>query len=665
MNISLGIDTGGTYTDAALVNQTTGKVLASAKALTTRDDLSIGIKKAIVAALNAKQRSLPQNELNMVALSTTLATNAIAEGYGGHVCLLLIGYDKKLMHQYDFHRELVTDDVVYLRGGHDIRGNEMAPMDEDAARQAILARRTAVEAFAVSGYFGVRNPDHELKVRALAEDLTGLPVTCGHELTARLNAVRRAITVVLNAQLISLLRDLIAKVSQTLDELGITAPLMVVKGDGSLVRAQWAIKRPIETILSGPAASAVGALHLVGRRDVWVVDMGGTTTDIVALRGGRPRLNPDGARVGGRRTMVEAVDVHTAGLGGDSHVYLSREGQLHIGPRRVVPLCLLADRYPDVLQKLGRLVETQQGENGAAQFLIPWQRPTDRISDKDMALLSCVERPPLALSSREIREDWMFWQRIEYLEERCLVQRAAFTPTDALHALGRIQRWNVEASRLGADLLAARANMSVMTLCEQVVQSVSKRVVKEIVSKILEDEGRLPEWEKESTATALIDRALDDAHGGDLGCQLELRRPLVALGAPVEAYMPRAAEKLHTKLLIPPHAEVANAVGAVAGSVIQYVRVLISPLDRVGQFRLHLPDGVHDFGDLEEAVFYAQQVMSPFVEDLGRQAGAGQVEVKMIRKDRRVKLNLGCADEIYLDTELVFTAVGRPSAAEQ
>jgi N-methylhydantoinase A/oxoprolinase/acetone carboxylase beta subunit len=326
---------------------------------------------------------------------------------------------------------------------------------------------------------------------------------------------------------------------------------------------------------------------------------------------------------------------------------------------------LLADRHPDVLIKLPTPVSQQLGENSVAQFLIPWKRPTKHLSDKDMALLSRIEAEPLALLSSEMRDDWMFWQRIEGLEKMCLVQRAAFTPTDALHALGWIQRWNEDASRLGAKLFATQLNLSVNTFCEEVIRRVSNQVVKELVSKILEEEAGPPEWEKEPTAAWLMGRALDKEHDGDLGCKLELKRPLVALGAPVKAYMPRAAERLHTKLLIPPNAEVANAVGAVAGGVIQHVRVLISPLNSAGQFRLHLPDGVRDFGDLEEAVLYANQAMSPYAEALAHQAGAGQVEVKMVRKDRRVKLNLGCADEIYLYTEIVFTAVGRPSVAAQ
>jgi len=671
MTLALGIDTGGTYTDAVLVDHATGEVLAAAKALTTRHDLSIGIGEAMVAVFEAEQRLSPE-AVNLVALSTTLATNAIAEGQDSPVCLLLIGYDRELMEQYSFQQELVTDDVVYLRGGHDVLGNEVAPLDEDAAREAILARRDEVEAFAVSGYFGVRNPTHELRVRALVEELADLPVTCGHELTTRLNAVRRATTVALNARLIPLLRELIATVRGTLDEQAIAAPLMVVKGDGSLVRAEWAMQRPIETVLSGPAASAVGAWHLAGRRDVWVVDVGGTTTDIAALRDGQPRLNPEGARVGGWRTMVEAVDVHTTGLGGDSHVRFDRQGRLLIGPRRVVPLCLLASEHPEVIDELGRQAASPKREDVGqlrwhAQFVVSWPRRVNWLSDEDMALLRRLEAGPqsLALLTREVRYGWLLRRRIEELEARRVVQRAGFTPTDALHVLGRFQRWNAEASRRGAELLTAQAGLPVEALCEQVVQGVSDRVATELVSKVLEDEVGPPDWEREPTAAALLNRALNISRDGDLNCELTLRRPLVAIGAPVEAYMPRVAEQLHTELIIPPHAEVANAVGAVAGGVIQRLRVLISPLDGGERFRLHLPDGVHDFADLEQAVHYAQQVMSARAEALARQAGAGQVEVQMARADRQVKVAAGWGQEIFLGAELIFTAVGRPSPARR
>jgi N-methylhydantoinase A/oxoprolinase/acetone carboxylase beta subunit len=677
MTVALGIDTGGTYTDAVLVDHASGEVLAGAKALTTRHDLSVGIGQAVAAVFDGQ--AVAPTEVGLVALSTTLATNAIVEGQGSPVCLLLIGYDLALIQKYGFERDLVTRDVVYLRGGHDGMGNEVEPLDEAAAREAILAQRDRVEAFAVSGYFGVRNPAHELRVRALVEELTALPVTCGHELTTRLNAVRRATTTALNARLIPLLRELIATVRCTLDEQGIVAPLMVVKGDGSLVRAEWAMQRPIETILSGPAASVVGAWHLAGCHDVWVVDVGGTTTDIAVLHDGRPRLNPEGAQVGEWRTMVGAVDVHTAGLGGDSRVYLNSKGQLGIGPRRVVPLCLLASEHPGVIDALQRQVETRQRESLAGQFVLAQRRTAHALSDRDQDLMRYLVARPQPLSSlvEKLHYGALIMRQIESLEARGLVLRAGFTPTDALHVLGRFKRWDAEASRLGAELLAAQTDLSPEAFCEQVVVGVSNRVTTELISKVLSDEAALPDgstepsgrglaevWERGPSA-ALLARALGNVSDSDLDCQLRLRQPVVAVGAPVEAYLPRVVRQLRTELVIPCHAEVANAVGAVAGGVVQQLRVMVRPLNDDQSFRLHLPDGVRDFATVEESVAYAQQVVPTQLKALARQAGAEQIEVQTTRVDQNVPVAAGWEQNIYLGTELTFMAVGRPSPARR
>jgi N-methylhydantoinase A/oxoprolinase/acetone carboxylase beta subunit len=680
MTIALGIDTGGTYTDAALVDHATGQVLCSAKALTTRRDLSIGIGEAIDAAFQQPGAPTP-GSVRLAALSTTLATNAIVEGQGSPICLILIGYDPELIRQYGFQKELVTEDVVYVGGGHDIHGTEAAPLDEAALQEAILARKDRVEAFAVSGYFGVRNPAHELRAKEVIEQMTGLPVTCGHHLTTRLNSVRRATTVALNARLVPLLRELIETLSRSLKERSIPAPLMVVKGDGSLVRAEWAMQRPIETILSGPAASAVGAWALARQAPeeqdgdqlqdgaLWVVDVGGTTTDIVALRDGRPRLNPKGAQVGRWRTMVEAVDVHTVGLGGDSHVRLASDTQLLIGPQRVVPLSLLASQHPEILSELRSQSVAPPREEVAAQYLIAHRRPTRHLEDEEAAILNHLDRGPvsLALLVRESRYGALVLRRIEQLVTERLILRAGFTPTDALHALERLDLWNAEAAHLGARVLARQGRQSVDALCRTVVEGVSNRAAKALVSKVLSDEvqstASLPDWEREPTAALLLERALDDGHDSELAYALTLRRPIVTIGAPVGAYMPRAAERLHTQLIIPPHAEVANAVGAVAGGVVQRQRVLITPLEDGETLRLHLPQGVQDFRHLEEAVAYAQKEMIPWAEALARRAGAAQVEVQMERQDRDVLVRAGWGDRLYLGTELIFTAAGRPSPA--
>ncbi len=711
MRIALGIDTGGTYTDAVLVDHDTGRVLAGAKALTTRHDLAIGIREA-VAAVWATQagaaRPLLPGEIVLVGLSTTLATNAMVEGHRGPVCLLLIGYDPRLMDQYGFQRELGTADYVYIQGGHNGMGDELAPLDEAAIREAVAARRSLVEAFAVSGYFSVRNPAHELRAQAVIGELCGLPVTCGHDLSSRLNAVRRATTAALNASLIAPLRELIATVRQTLDERGIAAPLMVVKGDGSLVQAEWAMQRPIETILSGPAASVVGAWHLAGRGDAWVVDVGGTTTDIAALAGGYPTLNAEGARVGGWRTMVQAIDVHTTGLGGDSHVRFDADGRLAVGPRRVVPVSLLAHTHPEVGEHLRsrRGIDLGDGRRPEpVEFALAWRAPAGALSEPESALVQRLAGGPRPVAdlAPAPRQRGLVQARLDGLAARGLVQRSAFTPTDALHVLGRLDVWDGEAARLAGEPLAAWAGLDVVTFCGQVVAAVAQRIATELVSKALEDEtGMALRWDRDVLASVLLARALRDAipptlddempvepgearlpggatpEGGwlagagpgpgnaDLACTFTLRRPIVAIGAPVTAYLPRVAAGLHTDLVIPTHAEVANAVGAVAGGVIQRVHATISPL--AGQedtLRLFLPDGCHDFTSLEAAAAQAEALLRPLAERLARQAGADHVEVRLARRDHYAPAggHDGPGQEVYLGTDLTFTATGRPAAA--
>ena len=668
MPVALGIDTGGTYTDAVLVDHASGAILAGTKDLTTRHDLSIGIAGAIKAVFaQAAEKAPSPSAIDLVGLSTTLATNAIVEGQGTPVCLLLVGYDPHLIQQHGFEREMVTRDVIYVRGGHDGLGDEAEPLDEAAVRAAVLERRDQVEAFAVSAYFGVRNPAHELRVRQIVEELTGtpdslpLPVTCGHELTSRLDSVRRATTVTLNARLIPLLRELITTVRSTLDKMGISAPLMIVKGDGSLVQSEWAMRRPIETILSGPAASVVGAWHLAGRQDGWVVDVGGTTTDIAVLRDGLPRLNPEGARIGRWRTMIETIDVHTAGLGGDSHIrFDTGYSQLHIGPRRAVPLCQLADRHPEVVAELRRQLVGREHIEISGQFTLTQRRAGAALAPREQEILDHLDSLPRSFIwlAENLPGGLLAIRQLEQLETRQVVQRAGFTPTDALHVLGRFCRWNAEASRLGAELLAIQLGTSVEAFCEQVVARFSSRLSAEFVSKALGDEGSPPDWEEEPAATGLLDRALGDVADSSLECRLTLRQPIVAVGAPVQAYMPRAAEQLHTGLTIPDHAEVANALGAVVNGVVQRLRVLVRPNEL--RFRFYLPDGVRDFLDIDAGIAHAQEVASTHLQTLARQAGAEQTEVQMSRQNHMVPDGYGAGGEIFVEAELIFTAVGAP-----
>ena len=301
MGYALGIDTGGTFTDAVLLNAAR-EVVAASKSLTTRFDLAQGIA-ASLDGLPAEWLA----QVELVSLSTTLTTNSVVEGKGSPVCALLLGYDTHQIKTSGLVDLLGHEAIESLPGGHDAGGVALAALDEQACRAAIAKHASRVSAFAISATFAVRNPAHETQLRAWVQELCDVPVTCGHELASSLGAPRRALTAALNARMISHVKTLIDSVQRTLAQRHIDAPLMIVKGDGSLINVASALQRPVSTVLSGPAASVLGACALSGLHNAIVADMGGTTTDIAVVRGGLPALSFDGAMVGNWRPMIEAV----------------------------------------------------------------------------------------------------------------------------------------------------------------------------------------------------------------------------------------------------------------------------------------------------------------------------------------------------------------------
>ena len=231
--LSLGIDTGGTFTDAVLLADGR-RVIASAKALTTPWNLAIGIGNAIRAALDGPAGA-SREAVSLVSVSTTLATNAVVENRFSPVCTLVIGFDDAMVERSALKRH-GGGVVVRIQGGHSATGEEAAPLDESAVQSAVSEHGIRVEAFAVAANFSVRNPAHELRARQLIRALSPKPVTCAHELSSKLDAPRRALTAALNARLTPQIRHLIEALSGVLAQESIDAPLMIVKGDGSILR---------------------------------------------------------------------------------------------------------------------------------------------------------------------------------------------------------------------------------------------------------------------------------------------------------------------------------------------------------------------------------------------------------------------------------------------
>src|SRR5262249_29996251 len=308
------------------------------------------------------------------------------------ICSILVGFDEQMVERSGLKRE-GRGVIVRVRGGHDATGQEAEALDETAVDAAVREFGPQVEAFAVAALLSVRNPAHERRGRDRIRSLCNKPVTCSHEVSSQLNAPARALTAALNARLVPQIRHLLEALGGVLAGESIAAPLMIVKGDGTLMRSEVALEYPVETVLSGPAASVVGAGFLSGLGDFVVADMGGTTTDVALVMSGRPVIRPDGAAIGGWRTMVQAIDVRTRGLGGGSEVGIDRGGRVTVGPRKAMPLSLLAHQFPEVLNDLRTIGTAARPPPFATQFAYrnPGRDPgggLDRIEERVWAALT-------------------------------------------------------------------------------------------------------------------------------------------------------------------------------------------------------------------------------------------------------------------------------------
>src|SRR5882672_2894878 len=663
----LGLDTGGTFTDAVLLADGR-RVVASAKSLTTHWDLAIGIGHAIRAVLGEAPTTLGRGDIDLVSVSTTLATNAVVEGRFSPVCTLLIGFDDAMVSRSGLQQH--GGALVRIGGGHGATGDEGAALDEPAIERAVAEHASHVEAFAVAANFSVRNPAHELRARQIIRALSHKPVTCAHELTSKLDAPRRALTAALNARLTPQIRHLIEALTRVLAGESIDAPLMIVEGDGSLMKAVVALEYPVETILSGPAASVVGAGFLTGLEDFIVSDMGGTTTDVAIVSAGRPVIRAEGALVGAWRTMVEAVDVRTSGLGGDSEVYFDRQLQLAAGPRKAMPLSLLAHSFPDTLAQLRGIAELERLPDYPTQFAFrtPGRSPPTHATTVERHLWESLRLEPRQVS--EVARSGAGLEALRRLADAGLATLAAFTPSDAMHVLDRQQGWSREAAEYGARILAteernaraARAAVTPQAICERTYEHVVCETGRLLLAAALAQdpglEARGRGWGE------LGSRLIEETVAGRpfsklLQTTFGLARPLVAIGAPVGAYYPEVARRLGAPLSIPTHAAVCNAVGAVAGVVSQTVEILVNqPSFKI--FRVHDPAGSHDYPDPEPALEHAQRISRELALAAARRAGAADPHVETSVTEKLAQVGPGA--DYLAEAVARSTATGRPLA---
>ncbi|NPD14126.1 hydantoinase/oxoprolinase family protein [Xinfangfangia sp. D13-10-4-6] len=663
----LGVDTGGTYTDAVILDEAENRILGTAKSLTTRHDLALGIGGAVDRALAAS--GIAADQIALVSLSTTLATNALVEGQGGRVALISMGFDEDDLTRAGLADALKGDPVIRIAGGHNHAGIEAEKPDLTRLEAEVRALGPHVMGFAVAARFATRNPAHELAARDLIRSVTGRPVTCSHELSAQLNGPKRALTAVLNARLIGMIDRLVAACERHLQQIGINAPLMVVRGDGALISAAVVRERPIETVLSGPAASIVGARWLTGAQDALVSDIGGTTTDVALLRGGLPEIDPEGARVGGFRTMVEAVAMRTTGLGGDSEVHLLQEGmggRLHLGPRRLLPISLLAMTTPAMVHEaLDRWLSGPAPGEYDGRFVVPMQGVTQTggLGPRDLAVLERINAPMPVAKARTSRLEAAALDR---LVARGLVMLSGVTPSDASHVAGSLSDWDKSAAEKALQLMAMRKTAAgerfatdAAAMARMIIDQVTAQTVACLLEAALAEDPRFQGTDVTALARHPLLVAGLDQYQGIMAFSTQLALPVIGLGASAPSYYGAVGQRLGCQMILPEHAGVANAIGAVAGQISQRVSGLVtSPAQ--GRFVAHFASGPKAYGDRDAALDAMEAALR---EEAIRRASASGADDLRVESSRDIK-EAGIEGQIiFVEATVTVTASGRPRVA--
>ncbi len=333
LDLRLGIDVGGTNTDAVILDRA-DSLLAKAK-VPTSADVSSGIEAAVDAVLAAG--AVERSRVNHVMLGTTHATNAVLERRKLHrVGILRIGAPaaltiRPLLTWPPDLVEAVSGGVTIVGGGIELDGRDIVALDTAAVRAFVSGLQGQVDALSITSVFAPVSPRHELAAAEIAREVLGdgVHLSLSHELGA-LGILERENSTVLNGALLGVAREVAGTLAASLARRSLDAALYFAQNDGTLMALEHALRFPVLTIGSGPANSIRGAAYLTGRTDGIVVDVGGTSTDIGVLVNGFPRESSRAVEIGGVRTNFRMPDIVSIAIGGGT---IARPGRL--GPDSV------------------------------------------------------------------------------------------------------------------------------------------------------------------------------------------------------------------------------------------------------------------------------------------------------------------------------------------
>ena len=633
--IGIGIDTGGTFTDAVVYDMEKQQILCSGKTLTTKAHL----EDCIAAVLYLLDPEYVE-QAEMLALSTTLATNACLEDKGSRARILMIGMNPECMPNlrevYGAYGFRDLDELVFMEGKPENLFEE--PLEPDWE----LLEQKAPEWFGQCGAVGVlqafpraNGGRFEKKAKEILREKLQIPVTTACEMSDEVDVLRRGAGTLLNTRLIPLTAEFFQAVKHVMRERNMHVPVALMRSDGSLMSESLAREYPVETLLSGPAASLVGGSVLAGEGDAVIVDMGGTTTDVAMVRGRMPLTASGGIKIGPWKTTINGVFVDTFLLGGDSAVRFAK-GRLYLDGRRVIPLSFLAERFPQITEKLEKLGRGKRTHTRMLhEFYVLQRDGEDRsgYTEEEEKLCAALREGPLLLEElAEAVEGDIYTLKTERLEAEGVLMRSGLTPTDMMILKGDFPGHAGEAARAALRFVARNTGLQAEEIPDRVYELVEKKLYCNLVRILLglehPGQGRVLEQENMDAFIALCyEKARNPEKVSWMRVPFTVEFPIVGVGAPVHIFLPPVAELLGTRAVIRENAPVANALGAVASRIVTRMRVRVKVEYKGAEFQGYsVYRGTERlmFQDYQEAVACASRLARELVLDKARRQGASE-----------------------------------------
>lgn len=663
--IAIGIDTGGTCTDAVVYDAASHQVLSYGKTLTTKKDLKVGILEAL--------RCLDQELLKKaehISLSTTLATNACVEGKGGRAKLVFIGVKPAFVEKMQGIYGLPpVSEIYFLSGDAGQTASEENKPDWERFRADVRELFCEFDSVAVVQMNPKYNDGkYELLAEKIIKEELDVPCVRGYDLYQEINVQKRGATALLNARLLPVMNAFFASIDRSLEELGLKLPILVVKSDGSIMSREYAVGRPVETLLCGPAASIIGAMELSSQKDALIVDMGGTTSDVALVKNGAPVTSAAGISIGEWQTMVKGVTIDTFALGGDSAVEYE-DNQIYLDKRRVVPLCMAAAKYPEMVTKLHNLVSAYAAYSYPAnQFFMLLNEPENikKYTAGERKLMEALANGPLIFAeAAEAVGVSPYIFKTKRLEDEGVIIRCGVTPTDVMHLYGDYSDYNVQASKMGIDYLHIVTKKPAEEICQSIYDLAKSRLYDNLVRIFMKYETGKELSAANKSAMEKLTRYIFESAKQESGLQFlkadfTAKINLIGIGAPTRIFLQDVAALLGTAADIPEYAKVANAIGAAVGSIVSEYAVKIEPCAYKGGFGNFMVTGgaeIVTFEYYDQALEEAKRIAEARAYQKAVDQGAeGDIKVELAIFEDYYDLAGGEGTRLFLETKVIGKA---------